>query len=129
MLPLAPGLFSMTNGCPNAAASFSPSARAARSVEPPGGNATTMRTGLLGYCAPASAEAPASSSANSNALGSFLFGFDVGRLRDLLPLRDPGEKSSHSAYFLTLASSISMPRPGPAGTSAVWRSMRNGVFR
>src|SRR5688572_23700083 len=55
MLPLAPGLLSTRIGWPSAAASFSPSARAARSVEPPGGNATTMRTGFDGQdCAQAS---------------------------------------------------------------------------
>src|SRR5439155_3339733 len=45
---LAPGLFSTTTGCPQGAASLSASWRARMSMPPPGGQATTMRTGLAG---------------------------------------------------------------------------------
>src|SRR5687767_5507457 len=48
MLPLAPALFSTTTGWPSACESLSPRARAARSVEPPGGNPTSSFTGRSG---------------------------------------------------------------------------------
>ena len=64
MLPLAPALFSTTMGWPSACESLSPSARAARSVEPPGGKPTSMRIGLLGYWAQA---AEAKNARNSKA--------------------------------------------------------------
>ena len=70
MLPLAPGLFSTITGWPNAAESFSPSARAARSVDPPGGNATTMRIGLEGNCANAVVATNASSRISARIVAS-----------------------------------------------------------
>src|SRR6266550_2428470 len=49
MLPPAPGLFSMTNGCPSDWLRRSPTIRASASAGPPGGNGTRIRTALLGY--------------------------------------------------------------------------------
>jgi len=48
MLPLAPVLFSTTTGWPSASPSFGPISRAMMSTGPPGGNATSTRTGLEG---------------------------------------------------------------------------------
>jgi hypothetical protein len=51
----APGLLSITTGWPRLFASASPSARATRSVVPPGGNGTTIVTGFEGQSCWASA--------------------------------------------------------------------------
>jgi len=48
MVEPAPGLFSITIGCPSAGASSFCRMRAATSVKPPGPNGTTMRIGLWG---------------------------------------------------------------------------------
>ena len=48
MLPPAPGLFSTTTDWPHASESFCAMSRPAMSSDPPGGNGTTMRTGLVG---------------------------------------------------------------------------------
>jgi hypothetical protein len=48
IVPVAPGLFSTTNGCPNFSCSLGAIARASVSVDPPGGNGTTIVTGLVG---------------------------------------------------------------------------------
>src|SRR5688572_11664412 len=48
-MPKAPGLFSVTNGCPSMLRSCSPSTRETMSVAPPGAYGTMIRTGLLGY--------------------------------------------------------------------------------
>ena len=45
----APGLFSMTTGCPQIPDIFCPSRRATTSTPPPGGNPTMIRTGEDGY--------------------------------------------------------------------------------
>src|SRR4051812_42250968 len=49
MLPEAPGRFSTITGCPSACRSCSPTTRAKMSVEPPGAQGTTIRTGRVGY--------------------------------------------------------------------------------
>src|SRR4051812_12575305 len=49
MLPPAPARFSTTTGWANAAARRSATRRAKMSVEPPGANGTTRRTGFAGY--------------------------------------------------------------------------------
>src|SRR5689334_16643292 len=49
MLPPAPARFSITTGWPSELERRSPTRRAKMSVEPPGANGTTMRTGLDGY--------------------------------------------------------------------------------
>src|SRR2546425_3948586 len=49
MLPPAPGLFSMTKGCPSDWLTLSPMMRASASAGPPGGNGTRILTALLGY--------------------------------------------------------------------------------
>jgi hypothetical protein len=46
--PLAPGRFSTMTGWPQIATSFGSMMRASVSAPPPGGNGTTMRTGLEG---------------------------------------------------------------------------------
>src|SRR6266702_2965896 len=56
MLPPEPVLFSMTTGCPNAPDRRGPSARAVKSVIPPGGKVTISRIGFDGYCASAATE-------------------------------------------------------------------------
>ena len=54
MIVLPPGRFSTTTGWAQRSCSFWPTARAIRSVGPPVGNGTTMRTGLDGnVCAAA----------------------------------------------------------------------------
>src|SRR5436309_15669490 len=45
----APGLFSMKKAWPSALEKCWPSTRATMSVPPPGGEGTTIRTGLAGY--------------------------------------------------------------------------------
>src|SRR6266850_2413163 len=49
MVVPAPGLLSITTGCPSRGESFSPTARATMSTPPPGGNGTMKRTGRAGY--------------------------------------------------------------------------------
>src|SRR6266702_7391976 len=53
MLPPAPGLFSITTDWPQTSCRRLPIRRAVMSVEPPGGNGTTMRTDRCGQSAPA----------------------------------------------------------------------------
>src|SRR5436190_15316731 len=48
MMELAPGLLSTTTGTPSAADSSGATSRAWKSACPPGGNGTTIRTGLPG---------------------------------------------------------------------------------
>src|SRR2546427_3602539 len=50
-LPLEPGRFSTTTGCPSASPSLGETTRAIVSVAPPGGLGTSRRIGRLGYCA------------------------------------------------------------------------------
>src|SRR5262245_1993689 len=50
MAPPAPARWSITNGWPQDSVSFSVTRRPTMSVEPPGVNGTTRRTGLVGYC-------------------------------------------------------------------------------
>jgi hypothetical protein len=57
MLPPAPGLFSITTVWPHTSCRRLPTRRAVMSVEPPGGNGTTMRTFLSGQFAPSAREA------------------------------------------------------------------------
>ena len=52
MLPPAPPLFSITTDWPQISCRRLPTRRAVMSVEPPGVNGTTMRTGLAGQSAP-----------------------------------------------------------------------------
>src|SRR3981189_1857425 len=56
MLPPAPGLFSTTTDWPQTSCRRLPIRRAVISVEPPGVNGTTMRTGLTGQSAPEARE-------------------------------------------------------------------------
>jgi len=49
MFPPAPARFSMITGCPDRSVSFARRCARERSVDPPGENGTTIRTGLLGY--------------------------------------------------------------------------------
>src|SRR5262245_21567052 len=49
MVPVAPARFSITNVWPSASVRRWAMTRATTSLEPPGGHATTMRTGLTGY--------------------------------------------------------------------------------
>src|SRR5580704_1530184 len=51
MLPPAPPRFSITTVWPQISSSFLPTRRAVMSVEPPGVNGTTMRTGFAGQVA------------------------------------------------------------------------------
>src|SRR6476659_2999213 len=51
MLPPAPGLFSITTVWPHTSCRRLPTRRAVISVEPPGVNGTTMRTGFAGQSA------------------------------------------------------------------------------
>jgi len=61
---LAPGLFSMNTFWPSTADILSATRRPTKSVGPPGGNATTMRTGRFGKsCAWASGAAPSAANA------------------------------------------------------------------
>src|SRR5882757_9908005 len=53
MLPPAPGLFSITTDWPHTSCKRLPIRRAVVSVESPGVNGTTMRTGLTGHSTPA----------------------------------------------------------------------------
>jgi hypothetical protein len=48
MIPFAPGRFSTTTGCFHASLSFCATVRVMMSVAPPGGNGTTILTGLPG---------------------------------------------------------------------------------
>src|SRR5215831_1676501 len=52
MLPPAPGLFSTTTDWPQISCKRLPTRRAVMSVDPPGVNGTTMRTGFVGQSAP-----------------------------------------------------------------------------
>src|ERR1700693_3071872 len=61
-MPLAPGRLSTRADCAPASVSFCQTARARISVVPPGENGTTIRIGLLGYCAAAGNEASAADS-------------------------------------------------------------------
>src|SRR5258708_18678417 len=54
-LPLEPGRFSTTTGCPSASPSRGETTRAIVSVAPPGGLGTSRRIGRVGYCAHAAA--------------------------------------------------------------------------
>ena len=65
--PAAPGLFSTTTGWPKRSARCGPMVRAIRSTLPPGGNGTTMRTGLLGKLCANAAEASDSETATMQA--------------------------------------------------------------
>jgi hypothetical protein len=47
-MPPAPERLSMTTCCPQASVSFCPIPRARKSVDPPGGNGTTIRIGFVG---------------------------------------------------------------------------------
>ena len=58
MLPLAPVLFSMNTFTPSVSPSGLAISRAITSEVPPGGNGTTMRSGLLGQAAAANAGMP-----------------------------------------------------------------------
>src|SRR5512147_326847 len=59
MLPLAPGLFSITRGWPSAGSRRSPASRITISEGPPGGKLMTTRIGLVGHsCASAPAGKP-----------------------------------------------------------------------
>src|SRR5258706_10296804 len=49
MLPEAPARFSTTTGCPQRAASLSPTMRGSASAAPPAGNGTMTRIGRPGY--------------------------------------------------------------------------------
>src|SRR6266705_1261095 len=53
MAPSAPTLFSTTTGWPRVSESGCATMRVMTSAAPPGGNGTTMRMGLAGYCAAA----------------------------------------------------------------------------
>ncbi|MNT65093.1 hypothetical protein D3C72_2030460 [compost metagenome] len=57
MVPVAPALFSTTNDCLSCSPSLFATERATESVAPPGGNGTTIVTGLSGqaWAAPAAA--------------------------------------------------------------------------
>src|SRR5260370_39837098 len=55
MLPPAPGLFSITTDWPHTSCRRLPTRRAVISVEPPGGDGTTMHTGFAGQSAARSA--------------------------------------------------------------------------
>src|SRR5258706_13791489 len=55
----APGRLSTITVCLHCSLSFCAIARATTSVPPPGGNGTTMRTGLSGYAAATAHVAPA----------------------------------------------------------------------
>ena len=61
MAPVAPGLFSMTTGCPSFSCILWDMIRASESVEPPGGKGTVMVIGLSGKAAKKSATAAAPS--------------------------------------------------------------------
>src|SRR5882672_9662760 len=65
MLAPAPGRLSMTTGCPQASASFCPSARPTMSGVDPAGNGTTRRTALDGYDCACAKEAAASAMINN----------------------------------------------------------------
>src|SRR5688572_20151681 len=52
MLPPAPPRLSITTGCPRPSLTFCPTRRATPSAKPPAANATTTRTGFVGYCWP-----------------------------------------------------------------------------
>src|ERR1700686_577216 len=57
ILPPAPGLFSTTTDWPQTSCRRLETSRAVISVEPPGVNGTTTRTGLVGQSAPWAREA------------------------------------------------------------------------
>src|SRR5688572_16116853 len=97
MLPAAPARFSTTTGWPSGACSRSAIRRAKMSVEPPGANGTTRRTGLFGYCACAGTTASAMSS-RMNLMVFSLFGTDAGSGDDLAPALEVG--ADHAAEFL-----------------------------
>src|SRR6185369_6945484 len=76
MLPPAPTRFSTTTGWPRRSARFVATMRAVRSVPPPGGKPTSMRTGLAGYpdCAwanPAAIAIPRMRLRNANPSANF----------------------------------------------------------
>src|SRR4051812_10710015 len=78
MEPPAPGLFSITTGCPHAAVRRSPNVRARMSVALPAVNGTMMWMGLFGYEAAslcANAGAAASAAAAAKVLSSILLAF------------------------------------------------------
>src|SRR5712691_9569298 len=70
MLPPDPVRFSTITGCQGASSRRGASARAVKSVIPPGGKVTTNRIGLEGYCATAESErnSPAATSVTTPAL-------------------------------------------------------------
>src|SRR5437588_6996401 len=63
ILPPEPVRFSTKTGCPSASLSRGASARAVKSVIPPGGKVTTSRIGFAGYCPSAAAEKTSAASA------------------------------------------------------------------
>src|SRR5688500_15758336 len=86
--PPAPGRLSMTTCCPKLSPSFWPTRRALMSLDAPGVNGTTHRTGLIGSvaagspcaaCAPpvdvSAANAPAAMRINGDCMGTLLVVF------------------------------------------------------
>src|SRR5262245_25797204 len=73
----APGRFSTNTGCPHVGVSFSASCRPRTSIPPPGGYATTMRTGLLGQ--PWAAAASGSRAATTWRKSNFMSGRELTR--------------------------------------------------
>src|SRR5262245_24182812 len=67
MMPKAPGLFSITNGCPRIGRICSPTMRMTMSVALPGPNGTMTLTGLPGYLSCASASIPGVASSSAEA--------------------------------------------------------------
>src|ERR1043166_4309358 len=76
-MPATPGRFSATPGCPQVSLSRCASWRATRSVEPPAGNGTTMRTVLLGKGSAARAATATTAAATQQAMASLRVGMSV----------------------------------------------------
>src|SRR5690554_4763936 len=70
MVPVAPGRLSTTNGWPSVSVNRLAITRATTSLEPPGGQVTTMRTGFTGYaCAGTVVGIEVSTAASTTAAG------------------------------------------------------------
>src|SRR5918995_7153153 len=95
MAPSAPGLVSITTGCPRACPSGWAKMRAPSSAAPPGGNGTIRRTGLLGYWACAEAQ----STPSAIAARKFLMSLPVARVDGIQLALQRGECVVAGALF------------------------------
>src|ERR1700704_4500391 len=86
MLPPAPGLFSTTTDWPQTSCRRLLTRRAVISVEPPGANGTTTRTGLTGQSAPEAREPRMDGAATAAAIPTKRRRFSIKRTPRFRPV-------------------------------------------